>query len=746
MMSQVIVLSAGMCLRHIPFYVQRIRQAADESDRIEKDGRMKDYKMTGQQAEERMLQYENVFSVVRLLDAETILNAAKGKNQNISAEPCRCFDFWETGKRCSNCVSLKALEEKNKKTKLEFWENNVYQVTAHYVEVDGKPKVMELIQYLDEADIVDIDGSERLFTKLNGFQDELYRDVLTGIYNRRYYEDQLRKQILPAGIAMIDLDDFKLYNDTCGHNAGDLALTTVAGVIRGMIRRTTDILIRYGGDEFLLVMPGVKEEDFTQKLRQIQNEVHSKEVPGFSRLQLSVSIGGVLSEEHKIENAVEMADKLMYRAKNHKNAVVTAVNSQMAGPNGVFQEDSEKIRQQILIVDDSELNREILSEMLHTDFRILEAEDGAQALEMLQQQGTGISLVLLDIIMPVLDGFGVLSYMAREHIIEDIPVIMISSDDSEKNIRRAYELGVSDYISRPFDAKVVYQRVFNTIKLYAKQRRLITLVTDQIYEKEKSSRMMVSILSQIVEFRNGESGLHVRHINILTEMLLDRLMQKTGRYHLNWNEQYLITLVSSLHDIGKIGIDEKILNKPGRLTAEEFEEMKKHTVIGEEILCSLELYQNELLVKVAREICRWHHERYDGRGYPDGLKGEEIPISARVVSLADVYDALVSDRVYKKAYSHEKAIRMILNGECGVFNPLLLECLLDIEDKIRIRILGGDVSTEISERGKKEQAAVLSEDSMESSGGGGQKLQQIYDRIILSLVDGDEGSRDACQK
>lgn len=745
MMSQVIVLSAGMCLRHIPFYVQRIRQAADESDRIEKDGRMKDYKMTGQQAEERMLQYENVFSVVRLLDAETILNAAKGKNQNISVEPCRCFDFWETGKRCSNCVSLKALEEKNKKTKLEFRENNVYQVTAHYVEVDGKPKVMELIQYLDEADIVDIDGSERLFTKLNGFQDELYRDVLTGIYNRRYYEDQLRKQILPAGIAMIDLDDFKLYNDTCGHNAGDLALTTVAGVIRGMIRRTTDILIRYGGDEFLLVMPGVKEEDFTQKLRQIQKEVHSKEVPGFSRLQLSVSIGGVLSEEHKIENAVEMADKLMYRAKNHKNAVVTAVNSQMAGPNGVFQEDSEKIRQQILIVDDSELNREILSEMLHTDFRILEAEDGAQALEMLQQQGTGISLVLLDIIMPVLDGFGVLSYMAREHIIEDIPVIMISSDDSEKNIRRAYELGVSDYISRPFDAKVVYQRVFNTIKLYAKQRRLITLVTDQIYEKEKSSRMMVSILSQIVEFRNGESGLHVRHINILTEMLLDRLMQKTGRYHLNWNEQYLITLASSLHDIGKIGIDEKILNKPGRLTAEEFEEMKKHTVIGEEILCSLELYQNELLVKVAREICRWHHERYDGRGYPDGLKGEEIPISAQVVSLADVYDALVSDRVYKKAYSHEKAIQMILNGECGVFNPLLLECLLDIKDKIRIRILGGDVSTEISERGKKEQAAVLSEDSMESSGGG-QKLQRIYDRIILSLVDGDEGSRDACQK
>ena len=678
---------------------------------------MKNYKMTMQQAQELVQKYENVFSVVRLLKGETIMEASKGEPQELAMEPCRCFDYWERGTRCANCVSLKALEEKKKKTKLEFRKNDVYQVSAHYMEIDGEPYVMELIQYLDEADLVDFTGSELLLTRLNGFQDELYRDVLTGAYNRRYYEEQLRHQVLPAGIAMIDLDDFKLYNDTCGHSAGDIALSTVAAAIRGMIRRT-DILVRYGGDEFLLVMPGVEELDFAQKLRQLQDEVHAKEVPGYSRLKLSVSIGGVLSEDHKIEAAVEIADKLMYRAKNQKNTVVTAVNSQMVGPNGVFSEESEKVRQQVLIVDDSELNREILSEMLHNDFRILEAADGEQALRILQQQGTGISLVLLDIIMPVMDGFGVLSYMAREHIIDDIPVIMISSDDSEKNIRRAYELGVSDYISRPFDSKVVYQRVFNTIKLYAKQRRLITLVTDQIYEKEKNSRMMVSILSQIVEFRNGESGLHVQHINILTEMLLDRLMQKTGRYHLSWNEQYLITLASSLHDIGKIGIDEKILNKPARLTAEEFEEMKKHTVIGEEILRSLELYQNELLVKVAREICRWHHERYDGRGYPDGLKGEEIPISAQVVSLADVYDALISDRVYKKAYSHEKAIQMILNGECGVFNPLLLECLLDIEDKIRIRISGGGAAPEISERGKKEQAAMLSDKPLESSGGG----------------------------
>ena len=238
-------------------------------------------------------------------------------------------------------------------------------------------------------------------------------------------------------------------------------------------------------------------------------------------------------------------------------------------------------------------------------------------------------------------------------------------------------------ISRPFDSKVVFQRVLNTIKLYAKQRRLISLVTDQIYEKEKNSRLMVGILSQIVEFRNGESGLHVRHINVLTEMLLARLVQKTGKYHLSWSEQYLIALASALHDIGKIGIDEKILNKPGKLTAEEFEIMKSHTLIGASMLESLDAYQDEVLVRIAIQICRWHHERYDGSGYPDGLKGDEIPISAQVVSIADVYDALVSERVYKKAFSHEKAIEMIQSGECGVFNPLLLECLLEIQDKIK---------------------------------------------------------------
>ena len=343
---------------------------------------------------------------------------------------------------------------------------------------------------------------------------------------------------------------------------------------------------------------------------------------------------------------------------------------------------NRKARQQILIVDDSEMNRAILSEMLKKDFDILEAENGKECLDILQQYGMGISLVLLDIVMPVVDGFEVLDMMVHNRWIEDIPVIMISSEDSEPYIRRAYELGVSDYINRPFDAKVVYQRVYNTIKLYAKQRKLVTLVTDQIYEKEKNNQMMISILSQIVEFRNGESGLHVLHINILSELLLERLVQKTDKYQISAQRRSLITTASALHDIGKIGIDDKILNKPGRLTPEEFDEMKKHTIIGESILKNVGIYQNEELVQLAMQICRWHHERYDGRGYPDGLKGEEIPIEVQVVSIADVYDALVSERVYKKAYSHKKAVEMILNGECGQFNPLLLECLQDIQDRI----------------------------------------------------------------
>ena len=348
-----------------------------------------------------------------------------------------------------------------------------------------------------------------------------------------------------------------------------------------------------------------------------------------------------------------------------------------------IEHSEEQKKPQILIVDDSDMNREILIEMLNGEYRILEAKNGQECVDMIELHGTDISLILLDIVMPVMDGFGVLLYMNRTELIDEIPVIMISSEGTDDFIRRAYDLGVSDYISRPFDIKVVWRRVNNTIKLYTKQRKLVSILKDQIYEKEKYNRMMVSILSHIVEFRNGESSQHVLNIYVLAAMLLDRLIQKTDRYQLSWDDRFQIVTASALHDIGKIGIDAKILNKPGRLTDEEFEIMKTHTLIGFEMLDNLEIYKNEPLIKTASQICRWHHERYDGKGYPDGLKGDEIPISAQVVSVADVYDALTSVRVYKKAFSHEKAIEMIKNGECGAFNPILLECLVDIQEKIK---------------------------------------------------------------
>lgn len=337
----------------------------------------------------------------------------------------------------------------------------------------------------------------------------------------------------------------------------------------------------------------------------------------------------------------------------------------------------------ILIVDDSDMNRAILADMLDEQYEILEAENGVEAVKLLQTHGTEISLVLLDIVMPQMDGFEVLAMMNRYHWIEEIPVIMISAENSHSVVERAYELGATDYISRPFDEVIVCRRVINTIMLYSKQKQLVSMVADQMYESEKSNTLMVSILSHIVEFRNGESGLHVLHIGTMTEMLLKRLREKTDAYNLDAAKISMISKAAAFHDIGKISISEEILNKPGRLTKEEFEIMKTHSMIGADMLENLPLHKDEPLVKVAYEICRWHHERYDGNGYPDGLKGEEIPISAQVVSLADAYDALISERVYKKAFSHEKATNMILNGECGAFNPLLLECLQDMKDHIQ---------------------------------------------------------------
>ena len=338
-------------------------------------------------------------------------------------------------------------------------------------------------------------------------------------------------------------------------------------------------------------------------------------------------------------------------------------------------------RQKILIVDDAKFNRDILKEFLGETYDYLEAENGNQVIQMIGEN-IGIDLMLLNINMPQMNGFEVLEIMKRSQCIAETPVIMISSEDAVNTMRKAYELGITDYITRPFDSVIVKKRVQNTLGLYMNQKHLINVVYDQVYEKEENNNIMIGILSNVLGSHNSESSEHILHIRIATEMLLRELIKKTDAYHLTEADIALIITASSLHDIGKVGIPEEILNKPGRLTDEEFKIMKSHSEIGASMIRDMDFPQDKPLVRIAWEICRWHHERWDGRGYPDGLKGEEIPISAQIVSIADVYDALTSVRCYKNAYDHDTAIQMILEGQCGQFNPLLLECLQDIQDRI----------------------------------------------------------------
>ena len=572
-------------------------------------------------------------------------------------------------------AARQALEEKTTHSRMEYRGQELYEVTALFAQVEGTPCVLELERRLDRIMLLDPEESEQLFNNLAEYRGKLYRDAVTGAYNERYYQEKYRSRILTAGVAVLRVDDFKAANDVYGRCAGNSVLETVAGVLRRNLGEK-DRLIRRGEDRLLLLLPEVGQSDFGQKLEHLRLQLAAAGVPGYSHLHISVSIGGVWIRDGEVSAAVEHAERLATYAQMQKNTVITEQQPERTAAAPVHR------RQSVLIVDDSELNRKMLGQMLGSRFDIAEAASGEACLQLLEQNATGISIVLLDIHMPGIDGFTVLEEMNQKNLLEQIPVIMISSEDTVDAVRRAFDLGASDYISRPFDAKVVYQRIINTIQLYAKQRRLSAMAADLAFEKERASRMMIGILSQVVEKRNGESRDHVQRVAQLTSMLLAGLAQKTDRYPLTREMRRTIATAAALHDIGKMEICEDLLHKEGPLTEAERRTLQSHTLLGAQMLEEQPECRDDAFARTAYNICRWHHERYDGGGYPDGLQGEQIPIEAQVVGLADVYERLVSRPVDGHARTHSEVVQMICTGVCGAFNPLLLDCLQDMEAEI----------------------------------------------------------------
>ena len=602
--------------------------------------------LTDEEAAAEVARVAKTYPVVRLLSADQIKSEP---NCLLAGDRCPCL----------RQSSLEALKDSDEVSEQLLNDGVEYRARLRPLKVEGEPRVLLMVRPIDEQEATE--------------EDLAYTDVLTSVRNRRYYEEKLRNARMNAGVAVIDLDDFRVVNDTCGRHAGDLALGAVATAIRSGIR-STDELVRYGCDKFVVVMPNIPSDDFTRRLHQVSDAVHATIIPGHEYVSLTACVGGVRIHGETVDEGVGRAVQLLSHAKTKAGTVVTDADSIEA-----FQSQKPLV----LIADDSKVSRSILGEMLKDDYRILEADSGRATLDAVDRYGGDLSLVLLDIVMSDMSGCEVLAELSRQAALDSLPVIMISSEDADDVVLRAYDLGASDYISRPFDDRIVRRRVNNIIRLYTKQRRLTSLLSQQYNARVNNSRILVDIMASVMEVRNGESGRHVTHIEKLTELLLGDLARRSDKYSLGNEERSSIALASALHDIGKMSIDDAILNKPGRLTPEEFEIMKTHTTIGADMLRNLgRNHEGSALLDYAYQIARWHHERWDGTGYPDGLKGDDIPIAAQVVSVADVYDALTSVRVYKDAISQEEAIRMILDGECGAFNPLLIECLLEVRDRI----------------------------------------------------------------
>ena len=553
------------------------------------------------------------------------------------------------------------------------------------------------------------DGYNKLYMANAADRNELLsrveEDSLTGLMNQRAFlhlQEELADNKEPMAMIVMDVDRFKQINDDFGHDMGDKILRRVAQQILQTLR-PEDRVMRLGGDEFVVVLLNFSAANANVLRRKVDfiNETLSKAEEGMPLI--SVSAGVAFSENGYNESLFKHADQAMYSVKRNGGCGFRVYDGTESLRAITENKTSDKERQKILVVDDSAINRELLSDMLSDTYDVVQAEDGLKAIELIEQQGNSFCLVLLDFYMPNLNGIGVLEYMKKYRWNEILPVMVISSENRPELIAKAYDLGIMDYISRPFSETIIKQRIKNVVRLYLRHKRLAGIVFSQIQDQVDTFDRMISILSQVVEFRNEESGEHVRGVELVTEILLDRLKQISSPYAITVSQARCIRRASVLHDIGKIAIPDGILNKPGKLTAEEFEIVKTHAMEGANILMKLDNVDSDPLIHTAYEICRWHHERFDGKGYPDGLVGDEIPISAQLVSLADVYDALTNDRCYKKAYSHEKAISMILNGECGAFNPLLLKCLADVADVLPERLQ--DSAEEISRRRENEYLA-----------------------------------------
>ena len=623
---------------------------------------------------------KNVFDYVAALSPSDVEKLTSKDGAESCRFDCSSEEICAVNRPDFHSVAKVALQNKTQASAVDRLDGRLVEIIARYTEIDGSPYVLELVRFLPDIGALDEIDQTSDDDDLSQNFNKVYVDVLTGTYNRRYYEEKLKSVHSKAAVLMLDLDDFKVYNDVYGHLAGDAVLTAVAGTMRATLR-STDKIIRYGGDEFVIIMSDMRKKMLGVVLRNLVRRISEIVVSDYAGIKVTVSVGAVMCNGGKIEDAVRSADQLLYKAKKTDKKIIIGDSS---------AEDVGLNKAKVLIVDDIEENRIELADILKNGYEVLEAENATEGIKIIEEQGVSLSAVLLDLSMPFGGGTDVMNYLRDNSYVGDIPVIVIDGDESAASVRDDYKSGVADYVNRPFDAKGVYRCVTSAINLYTKQRRLLSAVTEEIVENEKNSRIMANILGKLLRVHIGKGKDVNPSVKTLAEMLLRKLTAKTSKYCLTNREVSLISAAAALHDIGKLRVDNNLLNKPSALTAEEFEKIKLHTVYGCQMLDAMGEYSDEPLVQCASDICRWHHERYDGNGYPDGLVGDQIPIAAQVISLTSVFDALTSERPYRRAYPVATAIKMIVDGECGAFNPLLIESLLELEPMLIAAADGGN--------------------------------------------------------